>query len=166
MSTDALESVDLKELASLFSDLDPSTLLPKITDLTSFAVTVCRLCILLVPLALLLVGLAYLLFAPKEANYYFGYRTAFGMGSVSAWRHTQKVAGAMFALLGLVLLLGMFLYSAGMGSMEPMNMVWSTIGCLALEGVLVIAARFLVNTVAMVTFNFRGERRWKRKSAK
>lgn len=161
MNLDALQSLDVEAVKDSLAELDPEALIPQIDSLVELAGGICRICLLAVPLALLLTGLAYLLFAPREANYIFGYRTAFGMGSVSAWRHTQKIAGAMFSLLGLVLLLAVFLITAGMGNLAPMDMVWKTVRILIGEGVLVIAARLLVNTVAMATFNYRGERRRK-----
>ena len=53
------------------------------------------------PVVMLALGLAYLFLAPKEANYYFGYRTYFGMGSVHSWRFTQRLSGIVLSLLGL-----------------------------------------------------------------
>lgn len=57
------------------------------------------------PVALMLLGAYYLFMAPPEANHKAGYRTFYGMGSVSAWKFTQKLAGRTWIISGLVMLL-------------------------------------------------------------
>ena len=105
-STAATEAAfDVQSIKQMMDGFDPAALLPEIGTIVGKVQLVCSIAILAAPLIMLFMGLAYLLFAPREANYYFGYRTAFGMGSVSAWRHTQKVAGIIFGGLGLVLTL-------------------------------------------------------------
>ena len=76
----------------------------------------------LAALVLLVLGLAYLFLSPREANYYFGYRCYYGMGSIQAWRFTQRIAGMILGGLGLVLTVIMFLVSAGFGGMDTMDM--------------------------------------------
>ncbi len=56
------------------------------------------------PVFLLLMGAFYLFLSPKEANHKAGYRTFFGMGSVSAWQYTQKIAGMVWGGVGVLLL--------------------------------------------------------------
>ena len=55
------------------------------------------------PIILILLGVFYVFLAPKEANHRLGYRTYFGMGSVTAWRFTQRLAGYVWGGLGIVL---------------------------------------------------------------
>ena len=93
----------IDSIKEMMDGFDPAALLPQIDSIVDWVKLICRLAVMVGPIVLVLAGLSYLLLAPKEANYYFGYRTAFGMGSVAAWRHTQKVAGWMFAGVGLVL---------------------------------------------------------------
>ena len=57
------------------------------------------------PVALMLLGAYYLFMAPPEANHKAGYRTFYGMGSVSAWKFTQKLAGRTWIISGLAMLL-------------------------------------------------------------
>ena len=83
-------SVDIKSIKQMLDGFDPVSLLPSIDTLVGKVQLVCVIALLAGPLIMTGMGLVYLLFAPKEANYYLGYRTAFGMGSVSAWRKTQK----------------------------------------------------------------------------
>ena len=163
-STAATEAAfDIKSIKELMDGFDPASLLPEIGSVVGKVQLVCSIAILAAPVIMLLMGLAYLLFAPKEANYYFGYRTAFGMGSVSAWRHTQKVAGLVFGGLGLVLTILMLMILITFSGREAMDMVWLAVKCLVWEGVLGLAAIFSINSLAMYTYDYNGNRRRKSK---
>ena len=163
-STAATEAAfDIKSIKELMDGFDPAALLPEIGSVVGKVQLVCSIAILAAPVIMLLMGLAYLLFAPKEANYYFGYRTAFGMGSVSAWRHTQKVAGLVFGGLGLVLTILMLMILITFSGREAMDMVWLAVKCLVWEGVLGLAAIFSINSLAMYTYDYNGNRRRKSK---
>lgn len=163
-STAATEAAfDIKSIKELMDGFDPAALLPEIGSVVGKVQLVCSIAILAAPVIMLLMGLAYLLFAPKEANYYFGYRTAFGMGSVSAWRHTQKVAGLVFGGLGLVLTILMLMIIVTFSGREAMDMVWLAVKCLVWEGVLGLAAIFSINSLAMYTYDYNGNRRRKSK---
>ena len=157
---------DIKSIHALMDGFDPASLLPELSSVVGKVQLVCSIAILAAPVIMLLMGLAYLLFAPKEANYYFGYRTAFGMGSVSAWRHTQKVAGVVFGALGLVLTMVMLMMVITFSGREAMDMVWLAVKCLVWEGVLGLAANFFVNSLAMYTYDYNGNRRRKTKKRK
>lgn len=157
---------DFKSIQQFVDNLDPAALLPDIGGIVDKVRLVCTLAVLAAPVVMLFMGLAYLLFAPREANYYFGYRTAFGMGSVSAWRHTQKVAGLIFGGLGLALTALMLLISLSFSGREAMDMVWLAVKCLLWEAALSLIAVFSINSVAMYTFDYNGNRRRKSKKKK
>lgn len=150
---------DFDSIKSMLDGVNPEALLPKISGITGFVTTICRLAILAAPIVLFALGMGYLLFAPKEANYYFGYRTVFGMGSVSAWRRTQKLAGFVFAGVGAVLTVVMLMISATLGGMENMAMVGRAVKCLIWEGVIAIAAIAFINGLTAMTFDYNGNRR-------
>ena len=161
-STAATEAAfDFKSIKELMDGFDPAALLPEVDTIVGKVQLVCSLAILAAPVIMLLMGLAYLLFAPKEANYYFGYRTAFGMGSVSAWRHTQKVAGLIFGGLGLLLTILMLMICITFSGREAMDMVWLAVKCLIWEGVLGLIAKFSINSIAMYTYDYNGNKRRK-----
>ena len=111
------------------------------------------------PILLLILGLCYLLLAPKEANFYFGYRCYYGMGSVHAWRFTQRIAGMVLGGLGLVLTVIMAILSLGFGSMEVEALLWRTVWCLVWQAVLTLLATLAINSLAMFWFNRKGELR-------
>lgn len=166
-STAATEAAfDIKSIKELMDGFDPAVLLPEVDTIVGKVQLVCSLAILAAPVIMLLMGLAYLLFAPKEANYYFGYRTAFGMGSVSAWRHTQRVAGLVFGGLGLILTILMLMILLTFSGREAMDMVWLAVKCLLWEGALGLAAILSINSLAMYTYDYNGNRRRKAKKRK
>ena len=166
-STAATEAAfDFKSIKELMDGFDPAALLPEVDTIVGKVQLICSLAILAAPVIMLLMGLAYLLFAPKEANYYFGYRTAFGMGSVSAWRHTQRVAGLVFGGLGLILTILMLMILLTFSGREAMDMVWLAVKCLLWEGALGLAAILSINSLAMYTYDYNGNRRRKAKKRK
>lgn len=163
-STAATEAAfDIQSIKEMMDGFDPAALLPEIGTIVGKVQLVCTIAILAAPIIMLFMGLAYLLFAPREANYYFGYRTAFGMGSVSAWRHTQKVAGGIFGGLGLVLTLLMLMICLTLSGREAMDMVWLAVKCLLWEGALGLIAVLSINSIAMYTYDYNGNRRRKAK---
>ena len=166
-STAATEAAfDIQSIKEMMDGFDPATLLPEISTIVGKVQLVCSVAILAAPIIMLFMGLAYLLFAPREANYYFGYRTAFGMGSVSAWRHTQKVAGGIFGGLGLVLTLLMLMICLTLSGREAMDMVWLAVKSLLWEGALGLIAVLSINSIAMYTYDYNGNRRRKSKKKK
>ena len=152
---------DFKSIKELMDGFDPAALLPEIDSIVGKVQVLCSLAILAAPIIMLCMGIAYLFFAPREANYYFGYRTAFGMGSVSAWRHTQKVAGLIFGGLGLILTILMLMICLTLSSRQAMDMVWLAVKCLIWEGVLGLIAKFSINSIALYTYDYNGNKRRK-----
>ena len=152
-------AMDFERLKKAFDNFDLATLFPKLDSVFGRITLICRVCVLVGPILLLILGLCYLFLAPKEANYYFGYRCYYGMGSVHAWRFTQRIAGMVLGGLGLILTLVMFFISLGFGSMEISAMAWLTVKCLIWQAVLVILATLGINGLAMFWFNRRGELR-------
>ncbi len=156
----ALNIESLKELMDAF---DPAALLPQLDTVFDKVQLVCRIAVMVGPIVLLFMGLVYLFFTPREANHYIGYRCYYGMGSVQAWRSTQRVAGMVFGALGLVLTVIMLFITSGFGGMEMMDMVWRAVTCLIWEAGLVILATLGVNYLAFHFFDRNGEPRKKKK---
>ena len=152
-------ALDFDAIKKILDGVDPAEMLPQIDTIFSKIQLLCRICVMAGPVILLVLGLCYLFLAPKEANYYFGYRCFFGMGSVHAWRFTQRIAGMVLGGLGLILTLVMSFISLRFGSMEISAMAWLTVKCLIWQAVLVILATLGINGLAMFWFNRRGELR-------
>ena len=154
--------MDLESIKEIMDAFDPTALLPELSSLFANLETLCRVAVLAGPVVLIVLGLAYLFLSPKEANYYFGYRCYYGMGSVPAWQFTQRLAGTVLAVLGLVLTIVMVFVSNGFAAMEMTDMVWKTVYCLLWEAGLALAANIGINITATVLFDRRGDRRKKK----
>ena len=153
---------DFEAVKALMDNFDPAALLPDLSTIFGWMELACRVAVVIGPVLLTALGLAYLLLSPKEANYYFGYRTYFGMGSVQAWRFTQRLAGIVLGILGLILTGVMLMVSGGFGQLEMADMVWKALACVGIEAVLVLIANLAINIAAMARFDRRGEYRKKK----
>lgn len=160
LATEATEAaIDVESIKQIMDAFDPAALLPDLSGLFGSLETVCRVAVMIGPVVLLVMGLLYLFLAPKEANYYFGYRTYFGMGSVHAWRFTQRLAGIGLGGLGLILTVVMYVISNGFGTMEVMDMVWKAVDCLVWEAVLAFLANAAIAAAAAFRFDRKGQYR-------
>ena len=155
--------LNIESIKSLMDGFDPAALLPDLSDLFGSLATLCRFAVMIGPVVLLVLGLAYLFLSPREANYYFGYRCYFGMGSVQAWRFTQRMAGILFGSVGLILTIVMYVISGGFAEMEVTDMVWKAAGCLAWQAVIALVLTFLVNFLAFFFFDAKGGPRRRKK---
>ena len=155
--------LDIESIKSLMDGFDPAALLPDLSDLFGSLATLCRFAVMIGPVVLLVLGLAYLFLSPREANYYFGYRCYFGMGSVQAWRFTQRMAGILFGGVGLILTIVMYVMSGSFSEMEITDMVWKAAGCLAWQAVIALVLTFLVNFLAFFFFDAKGRPRRREK---
>ena len=153
--------MSIEDIKQIMDGFDPAALLPDLSTLEGKAELICRIAVLVGPVLLLALGIAYLLFAPREANYHFGYRCFFGMGSVQAWRFTQKVAGALWGLLGLILTLVMVNKTNGFREMEIMDQIMGALKCLTWEAILAVFSCVAINLTALVFFNIKGDPRFK-----
>lgn len=154
MSFESIE--DIKEIMDAF---DPAALLPDLTTVMGKVLFITRIAVLAGPVVLLAMGLLYFFAAPKEANYQFGYRCYHGMGSVEAWRFTQRLAGMVWAALGLVLTGLMLLITGGYGGKEIMDVIGSGFTCLIWEVILVAVSCVVINLLVMLRFDRKGEYR-------
>lgn len=154
-------ALDIESIKELMDAFDPAALLPELGDIFSTITTICQIAVMVGPILLLVLGLAYLFFAPREANYYFGYRCYFGMGSVEAWRFTQRLAGIVLGLSGLILSGIMLLLSAGFPGMTPVETVWRAFWCLIWQAVIALLANGGIWLAAFLRFDARGNFRKK-----
>ena len=159
-------ALDIESIKELMDAFDPASLLPELSSVFDTVSAVCRIAVLAGPIILLVLGLAYLLFAPREANYYFGYRCYYGMGSIEAWRFTQRLAGTVLGGLGLVLTGVMLVISGGFAGMDAMDMVWKAFWCLVWQAVLVLLANAAIWGVTFFRFDARGNYRNRKKTTK
>jgi len=151
--------MNIEDLKSIMDAFDPASLLPEMESVLNALTVAVRVATLVGPIVLMMLGLGYLIFAPKEANYLFGYRCAFGMGSVEAWRFTQRLAGITWSVLGLVLSIAMILLTQKFGQLNAYDVVWTGAKYILWEAGLVAVSCLFINTVVMMQFTYDGELR-------
>ena len=154
---------DFDAIKGLMDNFDPASLLPDLSTIFGWVVLICRIAVLVGPIVLAALGIAYLFFSPKEANWYFGYRTYFGMGSVQAWPFTQRLSGIVLGVLGVILIGVALVISGRFPGMDINDMVWLALKLLIVEGVLAIVANAAIGITAMARFDRKGEYRGKKK---
>ena len=153
-----------EDLTSLLEGADLSALLPELDSVVDRMAPIMKIALLAGPVILLVLGLLYLFATPREANYKFGYRCYFGMGSVNAWRYTQRLAGLVFTGVGLILSLVMLLVTGSFGNMDVMDMLWKALKCGIWEAVIIGLSCLLVNFMVMFYFDSKGNIRRRKTS--
>ena len=149
----------MEALKNLLTEFDPAAFVPELGSVMGWLELIVRLCVLAGPIALLVMGLWYLILPPKEANHIAGYRFSWGMGSVQAWRVMQFLAGAAWTAVGAVLTIVMVLVTNGYRNMDLLGMAYSAITCLLWQIGTAAVSCLLVNLAMMILFTFRGNPR-------
>ena len=131
-------------------------LIPKLDTLTGWVQWLVSLAVRVGPVCILVLGLIYLLIPPKEANRKFGYRTYFGMGSVMAWRFTQRIAGIIMIPVGLILTLIAYGTVAKFASMDLMTMAETAFGVIRGQVICVLLIYIFMFALTTVVFDRKG----------
>lgn len=152
----------IEGLVDKINNLDPAEYLPEIDSIIGWVVLLVRVFVMAAPVIMLLFGLSYLLLPAKEANHMVGYRFYFGMGSISAWRFTQKLAGIVWSGLGLVLTVVLFFVSRGFAEMDGMEMLDKAVVCILWEIGLMAVACIAINIFLIVRYDRKGQLRFGR----
>ena len=151
-------------ISSILDGLDNvGNLVPELEKLLSSAQLWVSICLLVGPVCMLVLGLVYLFLPPKEANHRLGYRTYFGMGSVEAWLHTQKIAGIIYGGVGLVLGIVMGIICTSLGGKDTMEMAMTAINCLCVQLGIVLLIYLGMFVYTAIVFDRHGNRRFARR---
>lgn len=146
-------------LKALMKDFDPAALMPDLGTFLGKLEGCIRLVVMLAPLVLLGLGLLYLLAAPKEANYKLGYRCFWGMSSVESWRFTQRLAGGLWTVLGLILAIVMSSLTGKFQGMDLAAVTQLAVKYLLWELGCVVVSMLIINLTVVVFFDFKGNYR-------
>jgi len=136
-----------------------------VPELGGFMVTVKLLMVLAMlagPILLVTFGLLYMFKPKKYANYRFGFRTYFGMGSVDAWKYTQKLAGFIYMCLGGVLTLAMIIVNLVLIGKDTLTLLTTAAICLVIEVILTGLAVLALNIFLIIRYDRDGYRRGQR----
>lgn len=151
-------------ISSLLDGLDNiGNLVPALEKLLSSAQLWLTIVLLIGPVAMLILGVIYLFLPPKEANHHIGYRTYFGMGSVEAWLHTQKLAGIIYGGLGIILGIIMIIVSVSLKKKDMMQAFTSAITWLLVQVGIVLLVYLGMFVYTAIVFDRHGNRRREKK---
>ena len=149
----------MDKIMEILGGFDIAKLLPEVNATVGFIVLLARIVTFAVPLLILGLGLTYFLKPTPEANHTFGYRTYFGMGSVEAWKFSQKIAGLAYGGLGAILLLVMFIIVLTFFGKDLFQIANSAIICLLWQAGLALVARIAVGVMCYIYFDKEGNRK-------
>ena len=155
----------IDDLKKVLEGSDLSAALPDLNGIMDSLAPIMKLALLAGPVILLVMGLLYLFVVPKEANYSFGYRCYFGMGSVNAWRYTQRLAGMVFTGVGLILTLVMLGITGSFREMDVADMLWKAVKCGIWEASVIGLANIGIQAAVAFYFDGKGRLRRRRKKA-
>ena len=149
----------IESLIQLVNEFDFAKIMPELDSVMGWIDLFVRICVLAAPVALLFFGLWWLVLPPKEANHRAGYRCYFGMGSVDAWRFTQKIAGILFTVLGVALLVISLLVSNRFPDMEPMRMLDKAVVCILWQIGITLVLSLMINLIVALRYDRNGDLR-------
>lgn len=152
--------MNIENIKQLMDDFDLAALFPEIQSILDVVTPTARFVLLLGPFILLGLGLYYFLASPKEANYRRGYRCHWGMGSVAAWQFTQLLAGSLFTIAGLTLVIYMALQGPALAQLEMMDLLLQTMQYLVIQAATVLIVRVLIGLTVVVRYDRKGNRRY------
>lgn len=140
-------------------------IIPKLNTLLSDIRLWMGLLLYVGPVLLLGIGLFCFFLSPKEANHRLGYPSIYGMGSVPAWRFSQKLGGLVLGGLGLLLLIVSIIVSIVISG-DPLNDAMTTVYViLIIQASMTLAAYIGVEVTLIVRYDLAGNLRkcWRHK---
>ena len=140
-------------------DLDLSKFVPAMPVFLGALRALLVIIILAGPILLVTLGAMYLLRPAPEANFKYGFRTYYGMGSVEAWKFSQKIAGLAYGGLGAILLLVMFIIVLTFFGKDLFRIANTAITCLLWQVGLILIARITVGVMCYIYFDKDGNRK-------
>ena len=140
-------------------DMDLSALVPEMSVFLTGTYILMVAAVLAGPVALTALGALYLFRPVPEANFRFGFRTYFGMGSVEAWRFSQRMAGLIFGALGVLLTVIMVIVAFCFIGKDLLQIAKTAVICLLWQVGLTLIARITISVMAGVYFDKNGNRR-------
>ena len=146
-------------ISGFFQTLDPTELMPEVGKFLTITKLLIVICMLIGPVLLLLSGLKYWKSPSKLPNHNTGFRTYFGMGSKLAWDYTQRLAGALFTIVGGVLLLGSLLVFIIFLGQDDVKFAFAGLICMIVQAALALLSWAVIVILATVNFDKNGKPR-------
>lgn len=152
----------MEKITEILDKLDLAKFVPELDKLLELALKATRFAVRVGPMCILLLGIIYLFLHPNEANHKAGYRTFFGMGSVHAWRFTQRVSGFIMILVGLFLNGSAKKAAEGFSIQNSDEMISQAIDLIKVQLLWAVIILVFMALLTTVMFNVKGKCRFKR----
>ena len=152
----------ITKITAWLNEFDFAKILPDLEPILNKLTGWIRLALFVGPILLLVLGLWYFFVPPKEANRTLGYQSFFGMGSAKAWKASQMIAGAVWTIMGLVLLIMMASLSKTTQEMAFMELSILVIKQLLVQAIVVFALHVVLQFSIGLFFTFSGRLRFKK----
>ena len=149
----------MNSITAFFEKIDLAKLVPEMGTLLGKLRAVTSWALMIGPIVMLLLGLWYFFLPPKEANHKLGFRTWFGMGSVEAWKFTQRLAGIIWGALGIVLLVMSIIVSLTFGGKNEMQIASSAFVCLLWQAGLTVIGGLGISFIVFLRYDSLGYKR-------
>ena len=149
----------MNSITAFFDEIDLTKLVPQMDTLLEKLQVIAGVALMIGPILMLAFGLWFFFLPPKEANHSAGFRTWFGMGSVEAWRFTQRLAGIVWGIMGLVLTVAMGIICMSFNAEDVMEMATKTFMCLMWQAGLALISYFGISFIVFLRYDAKGYRR-------
>ena len=151
----------MEKITEILDKLDLAKFVPELDKLMELVLKVAKLSVRVGPVCILLLGIIYLFLHPNEANHKAGYRTFFGMGSVHAWRFTQRVSGFIMLISGIILNSAAKKAAEGFTVKEPNAMFDEVLALVKVQIIWVLVIFVFMLLLTALLFNSKGKCRFK-----
>ena len=151
----------MEKITELLDKLEKlGDLLPKLNTLSGWVQWLISLAVRIGPICILVLGLIYLFIPPNEANRKAGYRTVFGMGSITAWHFTQRVAGCLMTVLGAILTISAYITVGKLAKMDLMDMAYKAFAVVKGQAICALIIYVFMFVLTAVVFDYNGNCRF------
>lgn len=111
------------------------------------------------PLLMLALGAMYYYKPPKEANFSWGFRTYFSMGSVEVWQFTQRLAGRIWMVLGGIMSGATLVLGVLLSFISAKAVTVGAVWIVGAELILVVGSWIAINMTVLKFYDKNGNRR-------
>ena len=146
-------------ISGFFETLDPTQLLPAAGTLLTICTILIVISLLVGPILLFLAGQKYLKAPSPLPNYKTGFRTYFGMGSKAAWDYSQRLAGAIWSILGGVLTVAMVVVCLIFFTMNLAQIAYTALICMIIQASLALLSWAVVAILVTINYDKNGQLR-------
>lgn len=150
----------MEKITELLNTFSLEKYIPKLDTLMGWVQWLVSLAVRVGPICILVLGLIYLLIPPKEANRKAGFRTYFGMGSVIAWNVTQRLAGIVMTITGLILTIIAYKRIGEFASYDMMTMANAALKMVKSQVICALVIYVFMFLLTAVLFNRKGDCRF------